>query len=451
MGRRTTLVRLLLPLLPVLLALWAGGPAPEPAAARAEPATVQAVPEAMRAAPAMADAESAAMRLARAMTGAAERETVREPVGDADGRELAGELAKEQAGQLDMAPIETFWSELKQKYGGYFPDGRMPELTRLMFPDGQAWNPIHAVGGLLRFFLHEVLYGGRLIVTIVLLAVFTMVLETMQGAFERNTVTKVAYAIAYMVLIVIAVNSFRVATGYAGEAIGRMVHFMLAMIPLLLTLIVSTGGVATAAMLHPLVVFMVHTVGTMVHLVVFPLLFFSAVLHLVSSITERYKVTQLANLLRSIGVYVLGGLLTLFLGVMSVQGITGSVADGVTLRTTKFVSSNFIPVVGRMFSDAADTVLSASMLVKNAVGLAGVVILLFLCAFPAVKVMTLAIIFNVSAAVMQPLGDSPITGCLQAIGRTLTFMVAALMSVGLMFFLAVTIILTAGNVSILMR
>jgi len=426
---RTVLARLLLPLLPALLALWAGGLAAEPAAALAEPAT------------GARPAEWATLPDA----------TNRDPVQDMDGGELAAKLAEEQAGQLDVASIERFWNELKQEYGGYFPDGRMPELSRLMFPDGQTWSLWDAVGGLLRFFLHEVLYGGKLIVTIVLLAVFTMILETMQSAFERNTVTRVAYAIAYMVLIVLAVNSFRVATEYAGDAIGRMVHFMLAMIPLLLTLIVSTGGMVTATVLHPLVVFMVHAIGTMVHLVVFPLLFLSAVLHLASVISERYKLTQLANLLRSAGVYVLGGMLTLFLGVLSVQGATGSVADGVALRTTKFVTSNFIPIVGRMFSDAADTVLSASLLVKNAVGLAGVVILLFLCAFPAVKIMTLAIIFNVSAAVMQPLGDSPIVNCLQTIGRTLIFVFAALVSVGMMFFLAVTIILTAGNASILMR
>jgi stage III sporulation protein AE len=205
------------------------------------------------------------------------------------------------------------------------------------------------------------------------------------------------------------------------------------------------------AVLHPLIVFMIHTIGTLIHLVVFPLLFFSAVLHLVSSITDRYKVTQLANFLRTVGVSLLGGLLTLFLGVLSVQGATGAVADGVALRTAKFLSGNFLPVVGRIFSDAADTVLSASLLVKNAVGLAGVIILLFLCAFPAVKILTLAIIYNLSAAVLQPLGDSPIVTCLQTIGKTLVFVFAALASVGLMFFLAVTIILTAGNASIMMR
>ncbi|MDB4867210.1 MAG: spoIIIAE [Cohnella sp.] len=364
---------------------------------------------------------------------------------------VEGELVKKQSDQVQMREIEKFWNDLKGQYGGYFPEGKLPELRELMFPSGKEWSFWRAFGGLLRFFLHEVLYSGKLLVTIVLLTVFTMILETMQTAFERQAVSKVAYAIAYMVLIILAVNSFRTATSYAEDAIRNMVQFMLAMIPLLLTLLAGTGSIATVAMLHPLIVFMIHTVSTCIQLFVFPLLFFSAILHLVSSITERYKVTQLADLLRNIGVGVMGLMLTVFLGVLSVQGATGAITDGVGLQTAKFVTGNFVPVVGHMISDAADTVLSASLLVKNAVGLAGVIILLFLCAFPALKVLTLALIYNVSGAALQPLGDSPIVKCLQTIGKTLIYVFAALAAVGMMFFLAVTIILTAGNAALMIR
>lgn len=367
------------------------------------------------------------------------------------GEEAYGELAIAQSRDVDMQEIQKYWNDLKREYGGYFPDGKLPELRELMFPNGDGWSTGQALAGLARFFLHEVLYSGKLLVTIVLLTVFTILLETMQTAFERNAVSKVAYAIAYMVLIILAVNSFRTATSYAGEAIGSMVEFMLAMVPLLLTLLAGTGGMASAAVLHPLIVFMIHTIGTFIHLVVFPLLFFSAVLHLVSSITDRYKVTHLANLLRNVAVGLLGAMLTVFLGVLSVQGAAGAVTDGVALRTAKFVTGNFVPVVGRMFSDAADTVMSASMLVKNAVGIAGVIILLFLCAFPALKVLTLALIYRLAGAIMQPLGDTPIVHCLQTIGKTLIYVFAALASVGLMFFLAVTIILTAGNAALMIR
>jgi stage III sporulation protein AE len=364
---------------------------------------------------------------------------------------IAGEIAGKQMNDPGMQEIESYWNDLKTKYGGFFPEGKLPELKELMFPDGKAWNAGQAIAGLLRFLLHEVLYSGKLLVTIVMLTIFTMILETMQTAFERNTVSKVAYAIAYMVLIILAVNSFRTATSYAEESIRSMVQFMLAMVPLLLTLLAGTGSVATVAVLHPLIIFMIHTVGTFIHLFVFPLLFFSAVLHLVSSLSDRYKVTQLANLLRNAGVGLMGVMFTIFLGVLSVQGASGAVADGVAMQTAKFVTGNFVPVVGRMFSDAADTVLSASLLVKNAVGLAGVIVLLFLCAFPAMKILTLALIYNVAGAVLQPLGHSPIVDCLQTIGKTLIYVFAGLAAVGLMFFLAVTIILTAGNAALMMR
>ena len=116
------------------------------------------------------------------------------------------------------------------------------------------------------------------------------------------------------------------------------------------------------------------------------------------------------------------------------QGASGAITDGVTIRTAKYVTGNFVPVVGRMFSDASETVVGASLLVKNAVGITGVVILVLLCAFPAVKILVLALIFKVSAAILQPMGDSPIIECLQTIGKNMIYVFAALPLLDLCFF-----------------
>lgn len=356
-----------------------------------------------------------------------------------------------QAEELPTDQVESYWQSLMKDYGGFFPDGQMPSFMEMLVSQDQGFSLKTGLSGLLRYMWHEVLYNGHILVTIVLLSVFSMILETLQTAFERNQVSKVAYSICYMVILVLAINSFNVAISYATGAITGMIDFMMAMVPLLFTLLASMGNVVTVSVTHPLVVFMVHTVGTLVHKVVFPLLFFSAVLHIVSSLSEKYKLTQLANLLRTIGMALLGIMLTVFLGVISVKGIAGSVADGVTLRTAKYLTGNFVPVVGKVFADATDTVISASLLVKNSIGLVGVIILLFLCAFPAIKILTLALIFNLSAAVMQPLGGSLIITCLETIGKSMLYVFAALAAVGMMFFLAITIMLTAGNVTVMMR
>ncbi|WP_036633761.1 stage III sporulation protein AE [Paenibacillus alginolyticus] len=359
-------------------------------------------------------------------------------------------MIKEQANHLNTEPVEQYWDKLMKDYGGYFPESKTPTFMELLLgTKGISMKSIFK--GLLSYVFHEIIINGKLLASIVILTIFSMILETLQSSFERNTVSKLGYSITYMVLIIIAINSFSVAIGYAKSAISSMIQFMIAIVPLLLTLLASMGNVTSVAILHPLIVFMIHSVGTAIYVFIFPLLFFSAVLHIVSSLSEKYKVTQLANLLRTISLSMLGVFVTVFLGVISIQGTAGAVRDGVAIRTAKYITGNFVPVVGRLFSDATETVIGASLLVKNAIGLVGVVILIMLCAFPAIKILTLAFIYNLSAAIMQPLGDSPIIACLQTIGKSLVYVFAALAAVSLMFFLALTIMITISNVSVMMR
>mgnify|MGYP002623102540 CR=1 FL=1 len=362
----------------------------------------------------------------------------------------ADEWIDRQAGRLPADEIEAYWRKLTDEYGGYFPETRPPRF-RDMLTGGGEFGLAAVLKGLTAYFFHELVQSGKLLAAIVTLSVFSSILQTLQGAFERNAISKVAYAICYMVIIIIAVGSFSLAVGYARDAIGDMIHFMTAIIPLMLTLLASIGNVATVSVLHPLIVLMIHVVGTAIYTVVFPLLFFSAVLHIVSALSDKYKATQLADLLRSVGAAVLGVMLTAFLGVITVRGATAAVADGVTLRTAKYIAGNFVPVIGKMFTEAADSVAGASLLVKNAVGLAGVMILVLICAFPAMKILALALIYSLAGAIMQPLGESPIIECLQMIGKNLVYVFAALAAVGLMFFFAMTIIITSGNIALMMR
>jgi stage III sporulation protein AE len=360
------------------------------------------------------------------------------------------QIVKEQAEHLPTDQIEQFWNKLVQEYGGYFPDSRTPSFMELLTGTEQ-FSIASALQGVLKYFFHEIVYNGKLLAAIVVLTIFSMLLETLQSSFEKNTVSKIAYSICFLVLMIMAINSFSVAIGYAKDAIGDMIHFMVAVVPLLLTLLASMGNVVSVSVLHPLIIFMIHTLGTAIYVIVFPLLFFSAVLNIVSSLTDKYKVTQLANLLRNISVGCLGVFITVFLGVISVQGAGSAIADGVTIRTAKYIAGNFVPVVGRLFADASETVIGASLLVKNAVGLTGVIIILMICAFPAIKIISLALIYNVCAAVLQPLGDNPIISCLETIGKSMIYVFASLAVVGLMFFLAISIMIAAGNVSVMVR
>ncbi|ARV47393.1 stage III sporulation protein AE [Bacillus subtilis] len=367
-----------------------------------------------------------------------------------DHAETAEQLAERTANSLETDKIGEFWNDIMTEYGGLLPESQKGSLMEFINGD-KSFSPQEWLKALFSYLFHEVLANGKLLGTLILLTIFCVILQLLQNAFQQSTVSKVAYSIVYMVLIILALNSFHVAINYATEAIQTMTSFILALIPLLLALLASSGGAVSAAFFHPVILFLMNTSGLLIQNIVMPLIFLSAILSIVSTMTEQYKVTQLANLLRNIAIGALAVFLTIFLGVISVQGASAAVTDGITLRTAKFITGNFIPVLGRMFTDATDTVISASLLLKNTVGILGVAILICIAAFPAIKVLSLAFIYKLAAAILQPLGGGPVITCLDVISKSVIYIFAALAIVSLMFFLSLTVIITAGNLTMMMK
>lgn len=363
------------------------------------------------------------------------------------GKQIAPEQVADSS--VDTGEMDRFWKDLMHQYGDFLPIPSTPHFLDVMKQEGFSLKGISM--GMIKFLFYEILQNSKLLGSILILAVLSALLENLQNAFERNTVSQVAFAVVYMALIILSVNSFMTAIGYAKQAINAMSDFMVGTIPLLLTLMASTGAITSAGLLHPVIVFAVNAFAGVINFVVFPLIFFSAILQIVSEFSSRYKLTQLANLLKTTSMGILGFMFSAFIGVMAVKGAMGGVADGVALRTAKFVSSTFMPVVGKMFSDSMDTVVGASLIVKNSVGVAGLLILTLMVAFPALKIISLSIIYNLSAALMQPLGNSPIISSLSTIGKTLSIVFASLATVAFMFFLSITMILVAGNISLMVR
>lgn len=352
--------------------------------------------------------------------------------------------------EVSLEGVENYWNQLAAEYGNY-----MPELEKTgiyEFIKNQDSFSIEALLlGFVKFFFHELILNGKLLGSLLMLTLFSALLQTMHSAFENSSVSKIAYFIIYIVLIFLALNSFYLAVSYTKEAIDTMGSFMIALLPLVLGLMSTFGSVASVSFFHPIIIVLINLSGILVSAFVLPLLYLSALLKIVSSLSENYKVTHLAELFKTVSLGALGIFLTIFLGVVSVQGTVSAVQDGVAMKTAKFVTGNFIPVVGRTFTDAADTILSASLILKNAIGVVGLVIVIVIVSFPAIKIAVIAAIYKLAAAILQPVGDGPVIQTLNTISHYIVLILASLLAVSLMFFLSIVIIVIASNVTLILR
>ncbi|MBP1969716.1 stage III sporulation protein AE [Virgibacillus natechei] len=352
--------------------------------------------------------------------------------------------------EVSLEGVQEYWNLLINDYGGYLPELEKTSLYDAI-KNGGSFSLKNIVTGFVDYFFHEIIQNGRLLGLLLMLTLFSSILQTMHNAFERSAISKVAYFVVYIVLIFIALNSFYSAVSYATEAIDTMSSFMIALLPLVLGLMATFGNVVAVSFFHPIIIFLVNFSGILISNFIIPLLFMSALLLIVSSLSDDYKVTHLANLFKTVGMGTLGVFFTIFLGVMSVQGAVSAIQDGVAMKTAKFITGNFIPVVGRTFTDAADTILSATLLLKNAVGVVGLIIIVFFTLFPAIKIFAIAIIYKIAAAVLQPIGDGPVITSLNTISNYIIYVFACLLAVSFMFLLAIVIIVVASNITLLLR
>ncbi|NLM46276.1 MAG: stage III sporulation protein AE [Firmicutes bacterium] len=360
------------------------------------------------------------------------------------------ELARQQLEQIDLAEIEAFWHELQEETEEYLPEINFATILE-WFRGGQEVSLGEVFTGLWRFLWRELYLNLNLLGKLLFLAVVAALLKNLEKAFANENIAGLTQAIIYLALIVIAMQSFSAAVALGRETVNKMADLILAVIPLLLALLAALGSLASAAIFRPLIVFAVNFFASLTRDAVFPLIYLTTILSLVNHFSPRVTVSKLAELLKNVAVWGMGLSMTIFVGLMTVHGVASSVGDAVTIRTAKFAAGAFLPVVGGLLSDAVETVAGATLILKNAVHVAGVFILFALVIFPLIKILALVFIYKLAAALIQPLGDTSLCDSLNTMGNCLALVFAAVAVVSIIFYLGITIIAGAGNASFMLR
>lgn len=359
--------------------------------------------------------------------------------------------ADELLGELDLGKADGAAKILEKELSPALPEVSFTGLVRSLARGEGGLGAGDILDAILRYLFGEVAGSAVLLGKLVVLAVIGAVLQNIGSSFEKATAGRMAQAAVYLVLIVIALGSFTAALRIGREVIDGMVSFMHALLPVMITLLCAVGGLTTAALFHPAVVAAVNVTATLVKNIVFPLIFFSAILTMASYLASGFSVTRLADFFRFVGLGLMGLLTTVFLGVLAIQGVAGAVTEGIAFRTAKLATGTFIPVVGKVFADAMDAMVSSSLLVKNAVGMAGLLIVLLMVVFPLLKILSLVVVYKLAAALVQPLGEKNLADLMNALGNAIVSIFAVVGTAGILFFFVLAIVTGLGNINVMLR
>ncbi|MGI6422220.1 MAG: stage III sporulation protein AE [Syntrophomonadaceae bacterium] len=340
---------------------------------------------------------------------------------------------------LDMEFLDGYKKQLDSEMASYLEGNTVQEWISNFIKGEWDFDLKNLGGDLLRLLFREVVANTGLLAKLLILAVISALLINLQSAFSSD-VARISYLACFLALCAIAISSFKLVLGVGQQTIENMLTFMIGMLPQMLVLTAGLGNINASVMLFPLLMTASTAFANAINIIVFPLIIMSAILSIVNHMSETIKVDKMAKFFYEMARITLGFFLTLFVGIMTLRALYASVLDKVALRTTRYLSDNAIPVIGKMFSDTIEVAAGYVVMLKQALSIFGVLIILGLILMPLIKIAAIALIYKAASAIAEPLGDSRTASILESMSTHLFFMLAAVIAVALMFFIMIAIV-----------
>lgn len=297
----------------------------------------------------------------------------------------------------------------------------------------------------------EVTTNIKSLVSILAIILIHSILKSISESLENNNISKLIYYVQYILIVTVIMSNFTDIIKLVQDTTGNLIGFMNALVPLLITLMMYTGSITTSSVVEPIILFMINFIGNIIQNLIIPFVLVLTSLVIISKISDKVHIDKLSKFFKSGIVWFLGVVLTVFVGVVSLEGTLSSGVDGITAKTTKAVVSSAIPVVGKILGDAVDTVLGCGIVLKNAVGLVGVVIVIGICIMPILKLFVLSVSYKLLSTVVQPIADEKIIDLLEQIGDIFKIFLGILCAISFMLIIGTTLVLKISNGTMMYR
>lgn len=204
------------------------------------------------------------------------------------------------------------------------------------------------INDILKILGKEIVGSVAVIGSIILIIIIHSIFKSLSEGLENKTISQITYYIQYILIVTLIMTNFSNILIMIKESIQNLVGFMNNLIPILITLMLTTGNIVSANLMQPIILFIITFIGNFITTIIIPLVLIATALGIISKISDKIQIDKLSKFLKSSVVWILGVILTIFVGLISVEGSLSSSVDGITAKTTKAAVSSFIPVVGKI-------------------------------------------------------------------------------------------------------
>lgn len=350
---------------------------------------------------------------------------------------------EKQLDDLDFSDLETYIdsleSSVKDMFSGSFV-GKVESLINGEYIEGDSFLSS----------VFSLLWDGLLdFLPIIASIIAVSILGGMVGNLKPNTggksIGNIIHFVTYGIVIVFLGTTLVELIALTSKTLTSLKSLMDMIFPVLLTLLTAVGGSVSVGLYQPAIALLGNIFISLITYFLMPLFIFSIVFSIVGNLSNNVKLDKFVAFLQGTFKWSIGLLFTLFLGFITIQGISASAVDGLSIRTAKYTIKSYVPIVGGYVSDGLSIIMASSMLIKNAVGTAGLLLILFSVISPIISLILFMLSLRFMAGIIEPVGDRKTANFVSDISKSMSMLIALIVAVSFMYMVMTGLIMCSCN------
>lgn len=283
---------------------------------------------------------------------------------------------------------------------------------------------------------------------IIAIGVISNLLNGIKSKFNEKSTGNLVHLVCFLTVSILMISMIMNLSKTTNSSITNMVSQTNVLFPILMTLMVGLGATASVGVFQPIVAIMSTYVADIFSYIIMPLFLLSFTFGVISNLSSNIKLDKFNSFFAGLFKWAVGITFTIFFAIMAVQGISAGSFDSVSIRTTKYTIKSYVPVMGGYLSDGMDLILASSVLIKNSVGLVGILMIITTILAPILEIVIFSLVLKLISAILQPMGNDKITNFLSSTSKSVIMLSTSIIAIGFMYLISIGLVMTTANVVI---
>ena len=284
-------------------------------------------------------------------------------------------------------------------------------------------------------FMHD----RKIYVYIIIIAVMGAVIANFSKLLQGKKVSEMAFYSVYILFFSVLITSYTNMAAVAKDTLSNLLDFMKVLSPAyFMSVSFSTGSMA-GSVYYQTTLITITIVNYILVKFILPAIQIYFLLQLANQLSEEDMFSKLSELIRDIVNTVMKTMFGIVMGINVVQGLVVP-ATAQAKQSLIVKAGSAIPGIGSTISSVAGTILCAGKLVKNAVGVTGIIAVFIICVIPMLHLWISRFMYQAVVVFIQPVSDKRIIKCLGAVVETLKMQIYAVGAGVMMFVISIAII-----------